>query len=144
MNSCWRQERMWVSILSQTSWNCVYTAFLWHGTGLRNHITTTHNPQALFFSGKSFNVTINVESNPPQIGTYSRAIKVTVDGPRVPRNKYGEFASITDFLSFFLSHQWLVLCDLQSYLNICILWLVIGYGLVRQTRGAIQRLFMWS
>lgn len=40
--------------------------------------------------GKSFNVTITVETNPPQVGTYSHAIKVTVDGPRVPRNKYGE------------------------------------------------------
>ncbi|KAI2803000.1 hypothetical protein BLOT_007123 [Blomia tropicalis] len=37
--------------------------------------------------GKSFSLTIIVRSNPPLIGTYLKAIKVTVDGPREPRNK---------------------------------------------------------
>ncbi|KAI2802084.1 hypothetical protein BLOT_010276 [Blomia tropicalis] len=37
--------------------------------------------------GKSFSLTITVGSNPPQVGTYSKAIKVTVDGPREPRSK---------------------------------------------------------
>ncbi|XP_052009579.1 runt-related transcription factor 2-like isoform X2 [Xyrauchen texanus] len=36
--------------------------------------------------GKSFMLTITVFTNPPQVATYHRAIKVTVDGPREPRN----------------------------------------------------------
>ncbi|VDL17514.1 unnamed protein product [Hymenolepis diminuta] len=64
---------------------------------LKNAIAVMQNQEARFNDlrflgrsgrGKSFNVTINVETNPPLIGTYSHAIKVTVDGPRVPRNKY--------------------------------------------------------
>lgn len=37
--------------------------------------------------GKSFNLTITVATNPPQVATYQKAIKVTVDGPREPRSK---------------------------------------------------------
>ncbi|KAE8572976.1 protein lozenge [Halyomorpha halys] len=37
--------------------------------------------------GKSFTLTITVGSSPPQIATYTKAIKVTVDGPREPRSK---------------------------------------------------------
>ncbi|XP_021942374.1 runt-related transcription factor 3-like isoform X2 [Zootermopsis nevadensis] len=37
--------------------------------------------------GKSFTLTIIVSSSPPQMATYSKAIKVTVDGPREPRSK---------------------------------------------------------
>ncbi len=37
--------------------------------------------------GKSFTLTITVCSNPPIVATYSKAIKVTVDGPREPRSK---------------------------------------------------------
>ncbi|KAF5287464.1 hypothetical protein FQA39_LY04092 [Lamprigera yunnana] len=37
--------------------------------------------------GKSFSLTITVSTNPPQIATYNKAIKVTVDGPREPRSK---------------------------------------------------------
>ncbi|XP_059491228.1 runt-related transcription factor 3-like isoform X3 [Neocloeon triangulifer] len=36
--------------------------------------------------GKSFSLTISINTSPPQIATYSKAIKVTVDGPREPRN----------------------------------------------------------
>uniref|UniRef100_A0A4W3ISA2 Runt-related transcription factor 2 n=1 Tax=Callorhinchus milii TaxID=7868 RepID=A0A4W3ISA2_CALMI len=36
--------------------------------------------------GKSFTLTITVFTNPPQVATYHRAIKVTVDGPREPRS----------------------------------------------------------
>ncbi|KAJ9573921.1 hypothetical protein L9F63_008694, partial [Diploptera punctata] len=36
---------------------------------------------------KSFTLTIIVSSSPPQMATYSKAIKVTVDGPREPRSK---------------------------------------------------------
>lgn len=41
-----------------------------------------------FLTGKSFTLTITVLTNPPQVATYHRAIKVTVDGPREPRSKY--------------------------------------------------------
>uniref|UniRef100_A0A3Q2EA52 Runt-related transcription factor n=1 Tax=Cyprinodon variegatus TaxID=28743 RepID=A0A3Q2EA52_CYPVA len=37
--------------------------------------------------GKSFTLTITVFTNPPQVATYQRAIKITVDGPREPRRK---------------------------------------------------------
>ncbi|XP_067950965.1 runt-related transcription factor 1-like isoform X2 [Watersipora subatra] len=37
--------------------------------------------------GKSFSLTITIATNPPQVATYLKAIKVTVDGPREPRNK---------------------------------------------------------
>ncbi|XP_016295967.1 runt-related transcription factor 1-like isoform X2 [Sinocyclocheilus anshuiensis] len=36
--------------------------------------------------GKSFTLTITVFTNPPQVATYQRAIKITVDGPREPRH----------------------------------------------------------
>ncbi|EEC06544.1 conserved hypothetical protein [Ixodes scapularis] len=37
--------------------------------------------------GKSFTITITLSTNPPQVATYSKAIKVTVDGPREPRSE---------------------------------------------------------
>ncbi|KPI99902.1 Protein lozenge [Papilio xuthus] len=37
--------------------------------------------------GKSFTLTITVSTTPPQVTTYNKAIKVTVDGPREPRSK---------------------------------------------------------
>ncbi|XP_044759370.1 runt-related transcription factor 3 [Coccinella septempunctata] len=37
--------------------------------------------------GKSFTLTIIFSTSPPQIATLSKAIKVTVDGPREPRSK---------------------------------------------------------
>uniref|UniRef100_A0A8C7YRS4 RUNX family transcription factor 1 n=1 Tax=Oryzias sinensis TaxID=183150 RepID=A0A8C7YRS4_9TELE len=37
--------------------------------------------------GKSFTLTITVFTNPPQVATYQRAIKITVDGPREPRRE---------------------------------------------------------
>jgi len=42
-------------------------------------------------TGKSFTLTIIVSSSPPQMATYSKAIKVTVDGPREPRSKTREY-----------------------------------------------------
>lgn len=39
-------------------------------------------------TGKSFTLTITVFTNPPQVATYHRAIKITVDGPREPRSKW--------------------------------------------------------
>lgn len=41
----------------------------------------------LLFAGKSFTLSIIVSTTPPQIATYNKAIKVTVDGPREPRSK---------------------------------------------------------
>lgn len=38
-------------------------------------------------TGKSFTLTISVAGSPTQVATYSKAIKVTVDGPREPRSK---------------------------------------------------------
>ncbi|XP_029848560.3 runt-related transcription factor 1 isoform X2 [Ixodes scapularis] len=37
--------------------------------------------------GKSFTITITLSTNPPQVATYTKAIKVTVDGPREPRSQ---------------------------------------------------------
>ncbi|XP_066987716.1 protein lozenge-like isoform X3 [Macrobrachium rosenbergii] len=37
--------------------------------------------------GKSFLLTITISTTPPQVATYTKAIKVTVDGPREPRSK---------------------------------------------------------
>ncbi|OXU26267.1 hypothetical protein TSAR_004506 [Trichomalopsis sarcophagae] len=37
--------------------------------------------------GKSFSLTIQISSVPFQVATYTKAIKVTVDGPREPRSK---------------------------------------------------------
>ncbi|XP_034951778.1 segmentation protein Runt-like [Chelonus insularis] len=37
--------------------------------------------------GKSFSLTIQISSVPLQVATYTKAIKVTVDGPREPRSK---------------------------------------------------------
>lgn len=42
--------------------------------------------------GKSFSLTITISSSPYyQIATYTKAIKVTVDGPREPRTKSSEY-----------------------------------------------------
>lgn len=43
------------------------------------------NSILLYFTGKSFTISINVLTSPPQIATLQRAIKVTVDGQRQPR-----------------------------------------------------------
>lgn len=45
----------------------------------------------LVVSGKSFTLTITVSTTPPQVATYTKAIKVTVDGPREPRSKTSEY-----------------------------------------------------
>jgi len=37
--------------------------------------------------GKSFTITITIQTKPLQCATYNKAIKVTVDGPREPRTK---------------------------------------------------------
>lgn len=63
---------------------------------LRNNVTQMKNQVAKFNDlrfvgrsgrGKSFNLTITVDTSPRQVATYMKAIKVTVDGPREPRSK---------------------------------------------------------
>lgn len=41
--------------------------------------------------GKSFSLTITISTFPSQVATYTKAIKVTVDGPREPRTKQSKF-----------------------------------------------------
>ena len=49
-------------------------------------------------TGKSFSLTITVSTNPPQVGTYTKAIKVTVDGPREPRSKSSKLSRVNQLL----------------------------------------------
>lgn len=50
--------------------------------------------------GKTFTVSISIHSYPvPQVATYQKAIKVTVDGPREPRSKQSKWSS--SFGSFY-------------------------------------------
>lgn len=51
-------------------------------------ISLTKSLSILSNPGKSFTLTITVFTGPPQVATYHRAIKVTVDGPREPRREY--------------------------------------------------------
>jgi len=52
----------------------------------------------LFVAGKFFMLTITVCTTPPQVATYQRAIKITVDGPRDPRCKTSTCAIHRKFL----------------------------------------------
>uniref|UniRef100_A0A3P9NAF9 Runt-related transcription factor 3-like n=1 Tax=Poecilia reticulata TaxID=8081 RepID=A0A3P9NAF9_POERE len=63
---------------------------------LRNATTTMKQGYAHFNDlrfigrsgrGKTFTLSINVLTSPPQIATVHRAIKITVDGPRLPRRQ---------------------------------------------------------
>ncbi|XP_044759304.1 segmentation protein Runt [Coccinella septempunctata] len=60
--------------------------------------------------GKSFTLIITISTAPYQIATYTKAIKVTVDGPREPRTKsnyqYG-YGLPGTFSPFFLNPGWL-------------------------------------
>lgn len=51
--------------------------------------------------GKSFSITITISAYPCQIATYTKAIKVTVDGPREPRSKQSKYCFF--FFHLFLS-----------------------------------------
>lgn len=53
--------------------------------------------------GKSFSLTITISTFPSQVATYTKAIKVTVDGPREPRTKQSKFQAFANFLyNFYL------------------------------------------
>ncbi|XP_037081159.1 protein lozenge-like [Pollicipes pollicipes] len=63
---------------------------------LRNNMALIKNQVAKFNDlrfigrsgrGKSFNLTIQISTTPPQIVSYNKCMKVTVDGPREPRSK---------------------------------------------------------
>lgn len=41
--------------------------------------------------GKSFSITIMISTQPFQVASYTKAIKVTVDGPREPRTKSSKY-----------------------------------------------------
>uniref|UniRef100_A0A087Y6W8 Runt domain-containing protein n=1 Tax=Poecilia formosa TaxID=48698 RepID=A0A087Y6W8_POEFO len=69
---------------------------------LRNATTTMKQGYAHFNDlrfigrsgrGKTFTLSINVLTSPPQIATVHRAIKITVDGPRLPRPDRRSFPS---------------------------------------------------
>ncbi|XP_040565836.1 segmentation protein Runt [Lepeophtheirus salmonis] len=84
---------------------------------LRNHTAVMKNQVAKFSDlrfvgrsgrGKSFTVSITINSMPHLVATYNKAIKVTVDGPREPRTKSRMFPGV--FGPLFAqthSHQWI-------------------------------------
>lgn len=71
---------------------------------LRNNVATMKNQVAKFNDlrfvgrsgrGKSFSITIIISSfNQVQVATYTKAIKVTVDGPREPRSKQSKLLTL--------------------------------------------------
>ncbi|XP_045476389.1 segmentation protein Runt [Harmonia axyridis] len=71
--------------------------------------------------GKSFTLIITISSAPYQIATYTKAIKVTVDGPREPRTKsnyqygYGLPGMPGSFNPFFLNPGWLDATYMAAY-----------------------------
>ncbi|KAK9507109.1 hypothetical protein O3M35_008922 [Rhynocoris fuscipes] len=50
--------------------------------------------------GKSFSLTIVIGSSPHQIAVYTKAIKVTVDGPREPRSKSSMYYTLYFYLHY--------------------------------------------
>lgn len=75
-----------VSRAPQWCWRAIWTSVLLLPLVLSFYIHYGFFP--FTSAGKSFTLTITVFTNPPQVATYHRAIKVTVDGPREPRSKY--------------------------------------------------------
>lgn len=51
--------------------------------------------------GKSFSLTITINSQPYQVASYIKAIKVTVDGPREPRTKSSKLEHLTVLVTTF-------------------------------------------
>ncbi|XP_022256112.1 runt-related transcription factor 1-like [Limulus polyphemus] len=56
---------------------------------MKNHVAKFNDLRFVGRSGrgKSLSITITISTSPPQVASYSKAIKVTVDGPREPRSK---------------------------------------------------------
>lgn len=61
----------------------------------------------ILFSGKTFNLSIIVHSTPVQMGTYNKAIKVTVDGPREPRSKNSKKILFLFLIISFCKRKWM-------------------------------------
>lgn len=65
-----------------------YGIFKLHGKLFENQLSRVERfDTESSVSGKSFSLTILISSQPFQVATYAKAIKVTVDGPREPRTK---------------------------------------------------------
>lgn len=62
-----------------------------------NNFIQFFNILYFLFPGKSFTITITVATCPPQVATYNKAIKVTVDGPREPRSKSRKYFQINNY-----------------------------------------------
>lgn len=72
----------------------------------------------ILFSGKSFTLTITVSTSPPQVATYNKAIKVTVDGPREPRSKTSKSFIKNSHIHIFYAHIHKI--NLHTYkINLC-------------------------
>ncbi|CAG9853704.1 unnamed protein product [Phyllotreta striolata] len=71
--------------------------------------------------GKSFSITITISTSPPQVATYMKAIKVTVDGPREPRSKtsvqHQAYRTVGIGQRQFLDTSFSHLRDLEVYKN---------------------------
>jgi len=83
---------------------------------LRNHTAVMKNGVAKFSDlrfvgrsgrGKSFTVSITINSHPNLVATYNKAIKVTVDGPREPRTKSRIFPGMFGPLGLFQQAPWI-------------------------------------
>lgn len=72
--------------------------------------------------GKSFMVTITISTYPCQIATYTKAIKVTVDGPREPRSKQSKF--IKTLLSYYLSDHVIIKKKIKIFMIFFIIFVI--------------------
>ncbi|KAG6445090.1 hypothetical protein O3G_MSEX003717 [Manduca sexta] len=79
----------------------------------RPSYTTARDIASKYYGGKSFSLTITISTNPPQVATYQKAIKVTVDGPREPRSKTSTNASTHQIRTFGFQRP-LLTCDSAS------------------------------
>ena len=57
--------------------------------------------------GKSFSVSITINTHPVLVATYNKAIKVTVDGPREPRTKSRMFPGMFGPMGLFQQAPWM-------------------------------------
>lgn len=72
----------------------------------------------LYFIGKTLSLTITVKTEPLQVATYLRAIKVTVDGPREPRSKSIKTSSfLRVYKVYFVVSPSTLPIDIWNFLN---------------------------
>lgn len=96
LQSCykWHETHLFLSEHHKVQlWASHYLAFMLNGLYIDSTPTMLIKFTLIFFllSGKSFSITITVNTSPPQVATYNKAIKVTVDGPREPRSKTSKY-----------------------------------------------------